>query len=159
MPKTDNLQGALELLVLKILRQGPNHGFFIATSIQQMSDAVLRVEAGSLYPALHRMTEAGLLKPEWRVSDAGRRARFYEVTPKGLRKLDAEEKKVARDFRGGREDSPYGLSVAPGGVIWDGWADWRKRCEASGMPLRSMRSFSAISPWIWQMAASGAMRG
>jgi transcriptional regulator len=93
MPKTDNLQGSLDLLVMKILRRGPNHGFAIASQIQQISDEVLRVEAGSLYPALHRMTEAGLLKAEWRLSDAGRRARFYELTAKGRRNLEEDEKK------------------------------------------------------------------
>jgi PadR family transcriptional regulator PadR len=91
MPKIDNLQGALELLVLKILKRGPNHGFAIASYIQMTSDDVLRVEAGSLYPALHRMTEAGLLKAEWRMSEAGRRARFYGLTAKGRKKLEAEE--------------------------------------------------------------------
>ena len=93
MAKTENLQGALELLVLKILRRGPNHGFAISSHIQQVSDEILRVEAGSLYPALHRMTEAGLLKSEWRMSEAGRRARFYELTAKGRRTLEAGEKK------------------------------------------------------------------
>jgi transcriptional regulator len=93
MAKTDNLQGALELLVLKILRRGPNHGFAISSHIQQVSDEVLKVEAGSLYPALHRMTEAGLLKAEWRMSQVGRRARYYELTAKGRRKLEADEKK------------------------------------------------------------------
>jgi DNA-binding PadR family transcriptional regulator len=58
-----------------------------------MSDDVLRVEAGSLYPAVHRMTEAGLLKSEWRKSEIGRRARFYELTAKGRRKLEADEEK------------------------------------------------------------------
>ena len=90
MPKADNLQGALELLVMKILRRGPTHGFAITALIQQTSDDTLRVEAGSLYPALHRMTEAGLLKAEWRTSEAGRRARFYSLTAKGRRKLDAD---------------------------------------------------------------------
>jgi len=93
MPKTDNLQGSLEILVMKLLRRGPNHGFAIASHIQQTSDEILRVEAGSLYPALHRMTESGLLKAEWRMSDAGRRARFYSLTAKGRRKLEAEEQK------------------------------------------------------------------
>jgi PadR family transcriptional regulator len=93
MPKPDNLQGALELIILKVLRRGPNHGYAIASAIQQMSDDVLRVEAGSLYPAVHRMTEAGLLKSEWRRSEVGRRARFYELTAKGRRKLEADEKK------------------------------------------------------------------
>lgn len=93
MPKKDHLQGALELLVLKTLNRGPAHGFAIATSIQQQSAEVLRVEAGSLYPALHRMTEAGLIQAEWRMSEAGRRARFYRLTPKGRRKIDADEKR------------------------------------------------------------------
>jgi len=93
MPKTDNLQGALEILVLKILRRGANHGFAISSHIQQVSEDILRVEAGSLYPALHRMTEAGLLKAQWRQSEAGRRARFYELTAKGRRKLEADEKR------------------------------------------------------------------
>jgi PadR family transcriptional regulator PadR len=93
MPKADNLQGSLELLVMKILRRGATHGFAISSHIEQTSDDVLRVEAGSLYPALHRMTEAGLLKAEWRMSEAGRRARFYELTAKGKRKLEADEKK------------------------------------------------------------------
>jgi PadR family transcriptional regulator PadR len=93
MPKSDNLQGALELLVMKSLRRGPNHGFAIASYIQQTSDEILRVEAGSLYPALHRMTEAGLLKAAWRQSEAGRRARFYALTPKGRRTLESGEKR------------------------------------------------------------------
>jgi PadR family transcriptional regulator, regulatory protein PadR len=93
MPKPDNLQGALELLILKILRRGPNHGYALASEIQLMSDDVLRVEAGSLYPALHRMMEARLLKSEWRRSEVGRPARFYELTAKGRRKLEAGEKK------------------------------------------------------------------
>ena len=93
MPKADNLQGALELLVLKILRRGPQHGFAIATYIQQTSEEVLRVEAGSLYPALHRMSEAGLLKAVWRQSEAGRRARFYELTAAGRHKLETDEKR------------------------------------------------------------------
>ncbi len=92
MSKADNLQGALELLVMKILRRGPNHGFAITSYIQETSDEILRLEAGSLYPALHRMTEAGLLRAEWRISEAGRRARFYELTAKGRKQLGQEEK-------------------------------------------------------------------
>jgi PadR family transcriptional regulator, regulatory protein PadR len=93
MATKDTLQGSLDLLVLKILRRGPNHGFAVAAYIHRQSDEVLRVEAGSLYPALHRMTEVGLLKAEWRISEAGRRARFYELTAKGRSTLDAREKK------------------------------------------------------------------
>src|SRR5215475_11746190 len=96
MPKPDKLQGALEILILKSLRRGPNHGFAISSYIQLASDEVLRVEAGSLYPALHRMTEAGFLKAGWRVSEAGRRARFYELTAKGRRQLDAGRKRWHR---------------------------------------------------------------
>ena len=91
MAKADNLQGALDLLVMKILRRGPQHGLAISSYIQHTSDEVLRLEAGSLYPALHRMTEAGFLKAEWRMSQAGRRARFYVLTAKGRRRLEADE--------------------------------------------------------------------
>jgi PadR family transcriptional regulator, regulatory protein PadR len=93
MPKTDNLQGALELLILKVLRRGAKHGFAISSQIQQISEDVLRVEAGSLYPALHRMTESGMLNAEWQISEAGRRARFYELTARGRLKLEAGEKR------------------------------------------------------------------
>ena len=91
MPRADNLQGALELLILKDLRRGPNHGFAIATLIEQASADVLRVEEGSLYPALHRLTEAGLLKAEWKVTDAARRARVYALTPQGRRRRAESE--------------------------------------------------------------------
>src|ERR1700737_2909456 len=93
MAKADNLQGSLELRVMKTLRRGAHDGFAISSPIRQISDEILRVQAGSLYPALHRMTEAGLLKAEWRMSEAGRRARFYGLTAKGRRKLEAEEKR------------------------------------------------------------------
>lgn len=78
---------------MKILRRGPNHGFAITSYVQETSDEILRLEAGSLYPALHRMTEAGLLKAEWRISEAGRRARFYELTAKGRKRFESEEKR------------------------------------------------------------------
>lgn len=93
MPKTEHLQGALEILVLKALRRGPNSGYGIASLIEHASDDVLRVEEGSLYPALHRMTERGWLSAEWRVSDSGRRARFYEITSKGRKRLAEEEQR------------------------------------------------------------------
>ncbi len=93
MPKSDHLQGALELLILKALLRGKNSGYAIATLIKQASDDVLRVEEGSLYPALHRLTEAGLLKAEWRISESGRRARFYELTSKGRKRLAETEER------------------------------------------------------------------
>src|ERR1700752_2448399 len=91
MARTDALQGALPLLVLKILvRRGPLHGYGITTQIETMSD-VLRVEEGSLYPALHRREEAGWVKAEWVVTDNKRRARLYEVTVLGRQQLDTQE--------------------------------------------------------------------
>ncbi len=92
MPKTDSLQGSLDLLVLKILSRRPGlHGYAVMTAIQAMSDEVLRVEEGSLYPALHRMEEAGWIRAEWITKENGRRARIYELTAKGKKQLAAEE--------------------------------------------------------------------
>lgn len=92
MARHDALQGSLPLLVLKILdRRGPLHGYGIATQIEGMSDEALRVEEGSLYPALHRIEEAGWIKARWGTTDTGRRARVYELTAAGRRQLAAEE--------------------------------------------------------------------
>ena len=91
MPKPD-LQGSLDLLVLKILsRRQRRHGYAIMTAIQSMSGDVLRAEEGSLYPALHRMEEAGWIRGEWSIKDTGRRARLYELTPSGKKQLTTEE--------------------------------------------------------------------
>ena len=90
--KKDQLQGTLDLLVLRILSTGmAMHGFAITERIEQVSKEVLRVEAGSLYPALHRMTEAGWVKSSWGVSDNNRRARYYTITATGRRRLADEE--------------------------------------------------------------------
>jgi transcriptional regulator len=87
----DRLKGTLDLLVLKTLAAGGRmHGFAITLRIEQISDNVLRLEEGSLYPALHRMTQAGWLKSEWGLSDNNRRARYYSITAAGRRQL-AEE--------------------------------------------------------------------
>jgi PadR family transcriptional regulator PadR len=92
MPKPDSLQGSLDLLVLKFLSRRPRlHGYAIMSAIQDMSDEVLRAEEGSLYPALHRMEEAGWIKAEWVTKDSGRRARMYELTAAGKKQLAAEE--------------------------------------------------------------------
>jgi PadR family transcriptional regulator PadR len=88
--KNDNLQGSLALLVLKSLEQGPMHGWGITLHIQRISNEVLRVEEGSLYPALHRMEQDGWIVSEWGQSENNRRARFYKLTPLGLRELAAE---------------------------------------------------------------------
>jgi|SRR6187401_283062 PadR family transcriptional regulator PadR len=92
MAKPDSLQGSLDLLVLKILsRRRRLHGYAIMTAISEISEDVLRVEEGSLYPALHRMEEAGWIKAEWIVKDTGRRARIYDLTAEGKKRLAAEE--------------------------------------------------------------------
>jgi PadR family transcriptional regulator, regulatory protein PadR len=92
MPKTDSLQGSLDLLVLKILSRRPRlHGYAIMTAIQDMSSQVLRAEEGSLYPALHRMEEAGWVRAHWITKDTGRRARLYELTTAGRKQLAREE--------------------------------------------------------------------
>ena len=90
--RKDQLQGTLDLLVLRILSTAEAmHGFAITERIEQVSKDVLRVEAGSLYPALHRMTEAGWVKSSWGVSENNRRARFYTITAIGRRRLADEE--------------------------------------------------------------------
>jgi transcriptional regulator len=92
MPKPDSLQGSLDLLVLKILSRRPRlHGYAIMSAIQGMSGEVLRVEEGSLYPALHRMEEAGWIRAEWITKDTGRRARMYELTAAGKKRLAVAE--------------------------------------------------------------------
>ena len=92
MPKPDSLQGSLDLLVLKILSRRPRlHGYAIMSAIKDRSGEVLRAEEGSLYPALHRMEEAGWIRAEWITKDNGKRARIYELTAVGKNQLDAEE--------------------------------------------------------------------
>jgi len=92
MAKTDALQGSLDLLVLKILSRRPRlHGYAIMAAIQERSGDVLRAEEGSLYPALHRMEEAGWIRAEWITKESGRRARIYELTAAGRKQLVAEE--------------------------------------------------------------------
>jgi PadR family transcriptional regulator PadR len=91
--KSDLLQGTLDLLILKSLQNEPMHGFGISVRIRQMSDEVLQVEQGSLYPALYRLEERGWIKAEWGVSENNRRARFYELTSSGRRQLEAETAK------------------------------------------------------------------
>ena len=92
MARYDAMQGALPLLVLKILaRRGRLHGYSISSQIEEMSDNVLRVEQGSLYPALHRMEDAGWVKARWKVTEYNRRARMYELTALGRRQLEAEQ--------------------------------------------------------------------
>jgi transcriptional regulator len=95
--KLDLLQGTLDLLILRILLPGPQqHGWAISERIQQISEDVLRVNQGSLYPALHRLEHQGWIKAEWGVSELGRRARFYRLTAAGRKQLEAEREAWAR---------------------------------------------------------------
>ncbi len=90
------VQGTLDMLVLKTLTRGAMHGYGIAQSIQQMSDEVLRVEEGSLYPALHRLELDGVIASEWGQSDNNRRAKFYRMTPLGRKQLAKEAERWNR---------------------------------------------------------------
>jgi transcriptional regulator len=97
--RIDLLQGTLDLLLLQVLQWGPQHGHGIGQAIRLRSQEVLRVEHGSLYPALHRLEKQGWLESEWKMSEANRRARYYRLTPKGKRQLIAEQsrwKELAR---------------------------------------------------------------
>lgn len=90
------LQGTLDLLILRTLQTGPLHGWAISERIQQISQDVLQVNQGSLYPALHRLEHQGWIKAESGVSELGRRARFYRLTPTGRKQLDTEAADWAR---------------------------------------------------------------
>jgi len=95
-PKIDLLQGTLDLLILRTLRLGPMHGWAISERIQQISEGVLEVNQGSLYPALHRLEHHGWIEAEWGVSELGRRARFYTLTATGRKQVDVESKNWTR---------------------------------------------------------------
>ncbi len=88
--RLDVLQGTLDLLILRTLGNGPMHGWAISERIQQISEDVLRVNQGSLYPAMHRLEHEGWIEAEWGVSELGRRARFYRLTNTGRKQLERE---------------------------------------------------------------------
>jgi transcriptional regulator len=90
-PRLDLLQGTLDMLILRTLQWGPRHGHGIGQSIRQQSDDLLKVETGSLYPALHRLVKRGWLKAEWGLSQANQRAKFYRLTAEGKKQLVREE--------------------------------------------------------------------
>ena len=90
------LQGTLDMLVLRTLQWGPQHGHGIGQAIRQQSDDLLKVETGSLYPALHRLVKRGWLDAEWGVSQANQRAKFYRLTPEGKKQLVREASRWAQ---------------------------------------------------------------
>lgn len=91
--RVELLQGTLDLLILRTLLGGPAHGHAIAKYIQRTSEELLQVETGSLYPALHRLEAKGWVAPSWELSDKGKRARFYRLTPLGRKQLKTEQSK------------------------------------------------------------------
>src|SRR5215472_2779718 len=94
--KTDLLQGTLDLLILKVVALGPIHGYGISQRIHQISQEVLLVQQGSLYPALHRLEKRGWLTAEWGESENGRQAKFYRLSAKGRKQLSAEQETWTR---------------------------------------------------------------
>ncbi len=99
-PPRDLFPGALEMMVLELLRRQPAHGYALVQHIQQRSNNLLQVEEGSLYPALQRLLKAKLVKAEWGVSATNRRVRTYQITPTGLRHLEQERSSFERMFEG-----------------------------------------------------------
>lgn len=95
-PKSDLLQGTLDVLVLKVVALGPIHGYAIAQRLQQMSSSILQVQQGSLYPALHRLEKRRWLKAEWAATDTGREARFYTLTRLGRQQLEEQRESWER---------------------------------------------------------------
>jgi transcriptional regulator len=91
--RVDLLRGTLDLLILRTLVAGPRHGHAIAKHIQRTSEELLQVETGSLYPALYRLEAKGWIAASWELSDKGKRARYYRITPKGRKELAAEQSK------------------------------------------------------------------
>ncbi|HEY2378997.1 MAG TPA: PadR family transcriptional regulator [Gemmatimonadaceae bacterium] len=94
--RLDLLQGTLDLLILRTLAAGPRHGWAVSERIQETSRDVLRVNQGSLYPALHRLEQQGWISSDWGVSELGRRARFYQLTPAGRKQLRDESEQWAQ---------------------------------------------------------------
>jgi PadR family transcriptional regulator PadR len=92
-PRVELLQGTLDLLILRTLQAGSTHGHAIAKHIQRTSEELLQVETGSLYPALHRLEAKGWVAASWELSDKGKRARYYRLTPSGRKQLAAEQSK------------------------------------------------------------------
>ena len=116
--ETELLQGTLDILILKALTWGPTHGYGVGRWIQQVTDDALRIEEGSLYPALHRLEERDLVSAEWGVSENNRRAKFYRLTRAGRRQLEKDTREWERATAiVARFLAPGGAKIlAPGGA-------------------------------------------
>jgi transcriptional regulator len=112
--KSDLPQGTLDMLILRVASLGPIHGYAIAQRIQQISRDVLQVQQGSLYPALHRLENRGYLTAEWKESETGREAKFYQLTANGRAQLQAETANWARLAEA------IGLILSAGGAVEGG---------------------------------------
>ena len=146
----DLLQGTLDLIVLKSLSWGPMHGFGLARWIQLTTDDVLQVEEGSLYPALYRMENRGWIKAQWALTENGRRAKYYKLTPAGKRQLETESTLVGRSQRRDREDH---VGAAGAGVSMPR----RRRSDArlAALPASSAREQrAATSTTSWRSISS-----
>ena len=97
--RMDVLQGTLDMLILQTLESGPHHGLSVAQRIRTRSEELLKIEAGSLYPALHKLEDRGWVRGAWKVSDKGQRAKYYSLTNAGRKQLTAEQGKWARLLR------------------------------------------------------------
>jgi PadR family transcriptional regulator, regulatory protein PadR len=106
-PKTELLRGTLDMLILKVVALGPRHGYAIAQRLRQISQDFFHIHQGSLYPALHRLEDRGWLQAEWKKSETGREAKYYSLTKKGRRHMEAEV------------------------------AEWQRICDAVGLFLRA----------------------
>ncbi len=111
-PKSDLPQGTLDLLILKVIALGPVHGYAIAQRLEQVSRGVVQVPEGSLYPALHRLENRGLLAADWKKTETGREAKFYQLTRKGRKHLETE----AADWQRLIEAVALILGIAEGGA-------------------------------------------
>src|SRR6202049_1381211 len=139
--KSDLPQGTLDLLILQIVALGPIHGYAIAQRLQQISRDVVQVQQGSLYPALHRLEKRGFLAATWKLSDTGRDAKFYRLTPKGRAQLKEETANWARLADAVR----LILGTAEGGMPWVGGG-------ASGIATPPIVSWTPSSATTWNVS-------
>ena len=143
-PVPDLLPGTLDLLILRTLQTTSLHGWAISERIQQISEDVLQINQGSLYPALHRLEHQGWIEAEWAVSELGRRAKYYQLTPSGRRQLAVEAERMGPHVHGHRPCDEAGVSapLSRGSVRkWDGGdSGYSERSAATGSSFDARRA-------------------